>query len=114
MKLLSAAIAPVVISLVASSSLFVACSSASDAPSANASDASTGDDGAIGDDDTKDAGADGLAPIVLADAGDYGAVSTTYPAFTVNAPQIVKGAGSVMPSPIAITITWTSDPDEAT
>src|SRR5262249_12002767 len=97
-------------------SFVVACSGSSDAtPSGSAADASTGDDAASGDDDTqKDASSDAPPPIVLADAGDYGAVSTTYPAFGIDEPQIVKGSASAIANPVAITITWTSDPDEAT
>ncbi len=48
------------------------------------------------------------------DAG-LGAVSTTYPAFTPDLPQVVNNGGGVLTSPVIVTITWpASDPNVAT
>ena len=57
-----------------------------------------------------DAGHDAF---VVPDA-DHGAPSTTYPAFTVDAPKIVNNGGSVLAAPVIVTVTWNSDPDAAT
>jgi hypothetical protein len=58
----------------------------------------------VGDDAGIDADA---AP----EASDFGAPSTVYPAFTVDAPQIVlHGGGHVLPSPEVVTISWAGDP----
>jgi hypothetical protein len=49
------------------------------------------------------------------DASDNGAVSTTYPAFTIDAPHIVNNGGSVLTAPVVVTITWpASDTNVAT
>lgn len=51
----------------------------------------------------------GPPPEILADAGDYGSVSSTYPAFTVDAPQILNGGQASLSAPIIVTITWPGD-----
>ncbi len=38
-----------------------------------------------------------------------GAVSTTYPAFTVDAPQIQSNQGKVLKAPVIVTVTWPLD-----
>lgn len=48
-----------------------------------------------------------------ADAADHGAVSTTYPAFTVDAPQISSNQGLVLKKPVIVTVTWPSEDTSA-
>ena len=57
-----------------------------------------------------DSGVDaGPPPEVLADAGDYGGTSSTYPAFTVDAPRIVNNGEAVLATPVVVTVTWPGD-----
>jgi hypothetical protein len=44
------------------------------------------------------------------DAPDYGAPSTTYPAFMPDMPQIVNQGGPVIQNMKIVTVSWTSDP----
>jgi hypothetical protein len=53
--------------------------------------------------------ADGGAPEAADDAGDYGSVSTTYPAFTVDMPHVLANQGVVLGSPVIVTVTWPAD-----
>ncbi len=46
--------------------------------------------------------------------GDHGASSDTFPAFTVETPQIKNNGGAVLTSPSIVTITWASDANGAT
>jgi len=39
---------------------------------------------------------------------------STYPAFTVDAPQIAKNQGTVIASPVIVTVTWPGDPNAST
>jgi hypothetical protein len=48
------------------------------------------------------------------DARGGGAPSTTYPAFKVDAPQIVNSGGPILAAPVIVTVTWSIDPDAAT
>jgi hypothetical protein len=84
---------------------FSACggSSSNNSPSTDAggtNDGGAGDDGAAGDD-----ASDASPPM------DYGSVSTMYPAFKPEMPQLVKGGTAVMHDPVIVTVTWDSDPD---
>ena len=49
-----------------------------------------------------------------AEAGlDYGAPSSTYPAFTPDFGQLQYNGGYVMKNPVIVPITWNSDPSQA-
>jgi hypothetical protein len=47
------------------------------------------------------------------DAGDHGSVSTTYPAFAVDMPKVVANQGTVLKSPVIVTITWPAEDPNA-
>jgi hypothetical protein len=83
--------------VIVAAAVLAACGSKSNGAGAGKGDASTGDDA------TEDAG----------DGGAEGA-SGTYPAFTVDAPQVQKNQGAVLTSPVIVTITWPDDPDPST
>lgn len=75
---------------------------ASSGSSSGASSGSGGEDGGtVADSSTHDGAAGDAQP------------SGTYPAFPVDAPQIVNVGGSVLSAPVIVTITWSSDPDAA-
>src|SRR3954468_6794254 len=44
---------------------------------------------------------------------DHGAPSTTYPAFTPNAPQLLDKGGKILTNPVAVTIAWNDSPNAA-
>ena len=44
---------------------------------------------------------------------DHGSVSTTYPAFAPNIPQLTNKGGKVLANPVVVTITWNDDPNVA-
>ncbi|MFI5297205.1 MAG: hypothetical protein ACHREM_03835, partial [Polyangiales bacterium] len=44
---------------------------------------------------------------------DHGAPSTTYPAWTIDAPTIIKNGGSTFDAAKIVTVTWPSDPNTA-
>ncbi|HEY3820877.1 MAG TPA: hypothetical protein VGL81_27120 [Polyangiaceae bacterium] len=83
--------------LAAAASLLAACGSSSKGSTAAKGDASTGDDAG------EEAG----------EAGDEAAGPAGYPAFTVDAPQILKHQGGVLASPVVVTITWPGDTNAA-
>jgi len=60
-----------------------------------------------------DSGGHDAAPDSKAEAGDHGAVSTTYPAFTVDMPSIVANQGTVLKSPVIVTVTWPAQDSNA-
>ena len=62
-----------------------------------------GDDGATADGDQSDAAAD------VADDADHGQVSTTYPAFKVDAPQVEFAGGSILVSPKVVPVYFGND-----
>lgn len=65
------------------------------------------DSGAPSDEASVDAGAD-TAPAV-----DYGAPSSTYPAFKPNFAQITDNGGPKMKNPVVVSITWNTDSAQA-
>lgn len=64
------------------------------------------------------ASADGGSPEATPggdDAADHGSVSATYPAFTVDMPQVAANQGIILRSPVIVTVTWPAhDPNAAT
>jgi len=93
------------------------------ASSAASHDAATHDTGTLS---FPDASRDSAHPHPVADAGhdsspvdsgtdvDLGSLSTTYPAFTPDLPQIVANEGTVLASPVIVTITWPASDLDAT
>jgi hypothetical protein len=75
--------------------VLAACGSSSSGSSAGKGDASAGDDATE-----------------VGDAGDEGA--SGYPAFPVDAPQILKNGGAVLGSPVVVTITWPGEGNAST
>lgn len=57
-----------------------------------------------------DGGSDAAAP----ETGGEGSASGTYPAFTVDAPQIKKNQGTVIANPVVVTVTWPGDSNAST
>jgi hypothetical protein len=45
---------------------------------------------------------------------DHGQVSTTYPAFAPDMPEVQNNGGSVLASPVLVTVTWPGDPSADT
>ncbi|MGD0527925.1 MAG: hypothetical protein ABSE49_22520, partial [Polyangiaceae bacterium] len=80
--------------------VLAACGSSSNGASPSKGDASTGDDA------TEEGGA--------GEAGDEGPSGRPYPAFPVDAPQIVKNGGAVLESPVIVTITWPGEGSPST
>jgi hypothetical protein len=59
--------------------------------------------------DAKDSGhttPEAAPPRDAAPDGEHGAISTTYPAFTPDMPQIVANEATVLVSPVFVAITW--------
>jgi hypothetical protein len=95
----------------AATALVLACgSNNSQAPSgSNGPDGgSSGGDAMAAGDVAGDLGSMG------AEGGADGASSSTYPAFPVDAPQIDKNNGTVLQTPVIVTISWSGDPNAST
>jgi hypothetical protein len=82
--------------VVAAAAVLGACGNSS-----HGSSAGPGDSGPGGD------------AVVAEDAGDDGS-GHGYPAFTVDAPQIRKNQGSVLASPVVVTLSWPGDTNAST
>jgi hypothetical protein len=77
-------------------------------PDTGASD-DTGDDTAPPPDDTLPPPDD--VPVDAPPAVDHGAPSDIYPAFPLDVPQLQYQGGSLLKSPVVVTVTWASDPN---
>ncbi len=81
-------------------------------------DGDAGDDGgsdATASVDATDLEAGGAgATDAASDAGapDFGAPSATYPAFAIDAPQVVSLGGKVLSAPRVVTVTWNGEADQ--
>ena len=53
-----------------------------------------------------DAGSPEASPDAADDASGHGSVSTTYPAFTVDMPQVLANQSVVLSNPVVVTVTW--------
>ena len=90
--------APSIGFLVAAAAVSGACGN-----SGNKSSPGGGDSGS-GADATEEAG----------DAGDEGNGDGTYPAFTVDAPQVEKNQGAIIAKPVLVTVSWPGDTNAST
>jgi hypothetical protein len=67
----------------------------------------------VGDDGATDATTDDSAADVLSDVASDGAIPTSYPAFTLDAPRLVSAGGPVIDKPKIVSITWNGEDDAA-
>ncbi len=52
-------------------------------------------------------------PTMTAPPLDHGSVSTRFPAFTPDVPELVDQGGRVLANPVVVTVTWSDDPNVA-
>lgn len=60
-----------------------------------------------------DAGSDAASDAPIDDTGPTGAISSVYPAFPLDAPQLQNHGGRILDHPQMVSVTWSDDPEAA-